>query len=292
MLGFTEAETRRLVEQVCHKHSASNIDYKTVIMDVGRWYNGYLFNEDSKERVYNPDMVLYFTKEFAKKGKYPREMIDVNVASDYGKIRKLFSIKNQKQNLNILDQLLNNEKVSSALIAQFSFEREFTSQDFISLLFYMGFVSITGARGSNLTFAIPNYVIKRLYLDFFMHIIKEENDVSFEVMEVSSIMEELAYENNITPFIGLVEKTLKSLSNRDSILLDEKHIKLLLVGFANLTDLYFIKSEPEIEKHYPDLMFLYRPPYMPNYQFVFELKYLKKSEESELEKQQSKLSSN
>jgi hypothetical protein len=43
-----------------------------------------------------------------------------------------------------------------------------------------------------------------------------------------------------------------------------------------------LKSEPEVEQQYPDIMFLYRPPFFPNYQFLFELKYLNKKQRSRL----------
>ena len=45
----------------------------------------------------------------------------------------------------------------------------------------------------------------------------------------------------------------------------------------------YIQSEQESEQKYVDVLFLYRPPYFPTYQFAFELKYLKKSESDQLE---------
>jgi hypothetical protein len=38
---------------------------------------------------------------------------------------------------------------------------------------------------------------------------------------------------------------------------NEKHIKILFVGYAMLTNIYYIKSEYEIETGYPDVKFLY-----------------------------------
>ncbi len=69
---------------------------------------------------------------------------------------------------------------------------------------------------------------------------------------------------------------------RDFIKFNEKYIKVLFVAFANLSNLYYIKSEQEIEQKYPDVMFLNRPPFKQNYQFIFELKYLKKKEANQL----------
>jgi hypothetical protein len=93
----------------------------------------------------------------------------------------------------------------------------------------------------------------------------------------------MAQNNEVVPFINLIENALDSLSNRDFISFDEKYIKALFVGFASLSNLYFIKSEPEVEQKYPDIMFLYRPPFFPNYQFLIELKYLKKTQANKLQ---------
>ena len=67
-----------------------------------------------------------------------------------------------------------------------------------------------------------------------------------------------------------------------------KNIFALFVGFASLSKLYFIKSEPEIEKKYPDVLFLHRPPFFPKYQFLFELKYLSKAGEKAVKTQEEK----
>ena len=56
------------------------------------------------------------------------------------------------------------------------------------------------------------------------------------------------------------------------------------MGFANLANLYYVKSELEVNQKYVDVLFLYRPPYFPPYQFIFEIKYLKKEDKNQLER--------
>jgi hypothetical protein len=60
---------------------------------------------------------------------------------------------------------------------------------------------------------------------------------------------------------------------------DEKHLKMALVALVNLTDVYFIKSESEVYKKFADVVLATRPPVYPNWQYAFELKYVKKGEE-------------
>ncbi len=280
MMGFTEQELVDLMEAM---GSFGQMQRDTAITYLRQWYNGYLFHAKAPSRIYNPDMVLYLFTTWHQEEEYPEKLIDLNIASDYGKIRRLFQLKDPDQNYQVIDQLIHDGFVTSQLTEQFSFEREFTRQDFISLLFYMGFISIKEAQFNNLHFVIPNFVIKGLYWEFFLEWIKEQNALSFEVTDVRQAVMELAQNNDLQPFLNLIENTLQTLSNRDFIQFDEKYIKVLFVAFASLANLYYIQSEQESEQKYVDVLFLHRPPYFPNYQFAFELKYLKKSESAQLE---------
>jgi len=280
LLGFTEKEVERLIE-------LSNISNPQLLSSIRELYNGYMFNENC-ERVYNPDMVLYYLSEFQKHGKPPKELIDSNISSDYGKIRKLFALQEPFRNSQVLDELMTSGETTATLTPEYSFERDFDRDDFVSLLFYLGFISIQDVDLDALVFSIPNYVIKALYRAFFIDFIKSEQNLAFETADVKSAIRALAQHNSIEPFICLVENALKSLSNQDFKKFDEKYIKALFVGFASLSNLYFIKSEPEIEKKKPDVLFLHRPPFFPRYQFLFELKYLSKAGEKALKTQEEK----
>ena len=100
-------------------------------------------------------------------GKYPDQMIDNNIASDYGKIRRLFKIQDEKTNYSVLEMLINQDRITSSITAQFSFERDFTRTDFISLLFYLGFLSIEEAGLEDVVLSIPNHVIRPFVLGLF-----------------------------------------------------------------------------------------------------------------------------
>jgi hypothetical protein len=62
----------------------------TVLDDLRVWYDGYLFNHNVKIPTYNPDMVLYFAQTYQTYKTYPNNLLDNNIASDYGKIRNIF----------------------------------------------------------------------------------------------------------------------------------------------------------------------------------------------------------
>ena len=83
-----------------------------------------------------------------------------------------------------------------------------------------------------------------------------------------------------------LKSVIKLLSNRDIQNFSEKHLQTLVLTLLNISDFYFIKSENEVNKHYPDIMLLQRSPLEVNYQYLFELKFCKKKDKDWAQKKQ------
>jgi Predicted AAA-ATPase len=165
MVGFDQSE----VESILRGLEIPPIDLPPTLNDLRLWYNGYLFCVDLEQRLYNPSMVFYFAAKYAESNAYPRTMLDPNIATDYSKIQNLFNIQGKaEQYLGVLRDLLEKGVVSATLTDQYSFKRGFTQDDLVSLLFYMGFLTIRGFHLGTYNFSFPNYVIKKLYADFFL----------------------------------------------------------------------------------------------------------------------------
>ena len=275
MLGFTEQEVIEILKGI----HITDEDIDVMMDEVRRWYNGYLFEENGKERMYNSDMVLYFAKEYQQRGKYPKSLLDTNISSDFGKIGKLFRIGGQEgERWNILEDLLNGTPVSAQLTEQFSFERKFSQDDFLSLLFYMGLLTIKEADLSQVNLQIPNEVIRELYFQYFFEQIQLRNELDIAGPDVRATILELAKHNHPQPLIQLLEATLQQLSNRDWPGFGEKHLKTILISYLYTTGIYHIQSEPEFDQQYADFLLRRRPPYKPPYQFLIELKFLYKKD--------------
>ena len=159
-MGFTHVETQGLLQPLADQ---CGLETDTLLADVTDWYNGYRFHADAKETVFNSDMVLYFAKHFDRDNcNYPKRMLDENIASDYRKIMALFQIGNREANYQVLDDLINVGDVLAVQQRKFELDKHFDRNDFISLLAYMGFVTISGETMTQTRFAIPNHVIREL----------------------------------------------------------------------------------------------------------------------------------
>ena len=173
--------------------------------------------------------------------------------------------------------MLNQGEVIAQQRRKFDFDKGFDRDDFISLLAYMGFVSLNGETLSGEVFVIPNHVIRVLYFQYFKVELERINQIHVPDRPILKAVEVLALRNDIQPLVQETAKVLQLLSNRDAMGMDEKHIKTLLLALLFQSPAYFIQSERELNRHYPDILLLERSPYKVNYQHLIELKYVKKS---------------
>ncbi len=279
MQGFTKEEVETLITTYIS-------DDKKVIDEVMniliKYYNGYLFSEDAKERVFNSDMVLYYISRYNIDNCSPRELVDSNIASDYAKMRNLFTLANKDRNFKILDSIMKGEEQNANITKQFSLEKDFTGDDFKSLLFYMGFLTIDRVDEYDDVFLkVPNYVIKELYFDFFYKIINDEIKYELDISNLKKSIKQFAINGDISPFMNIVQTVLKKLSNRDYIKFDEKYVKVIMLTYLIQSKLYYVKSEYEVDDGYIDIALLRNPNINPKYQAIFEVKYIKKGDYTE-----------
>jgi hypothetical protein len=291
LMGFVETEVVDILKGV----GVANVDLDHVLGEMREWYNGYKFSVDAENRVYNSNMVLYFAREFLYNKKYPTELLDPNIASDYNKIRKSFKIKGrEKENLVHLDKLVKTGTLKSELVQSFDLEKRFDTADFISLLFYQGIITIWKNDLDNIIFKMPNYVIKQLYFQYFHKVILEQSELDEEGINVKDKINQLAKFNDFVPLVRYAEEVLQELSLRDKMNFDEKHVKTIFTSAFYTSKVYHIHNEFEVkksktEKGYVDLLLTKRPPFEPKFQFVIEFKYLKKesAHKAETVKQQA-----
>ncbi len=290
MMGFTQEEVIALLRDI----GVEEITLEETIKNLKNWYNGYVFHPKAKRAIYNSEMVLHFAKQYLSEGGYPQKLLATSVATDYHKIRSMFRIGHkEKENIETLQKVVQNEQVIAQLTTKFNFELGWTKSDFISLLYYLGFLTITGSRINQLIFKIPNYVIRELYHQYFVQITLERAKMDIYRIDTHSKVIELAMYNNLTPIIELTESVLAKLSaNYDHASFNETHPKSIFASWFYAAGVYHIYSELEVEKKNEeqekgriDLLLSRRQPFVEEvpYQFIFELKYLKKAGKKRLE---------
>ena len=70
------------------------------------------------------------------------------------------------------------------------------------------------------------------------------------------------------------------MSNRDHYGFTEKHFQVISLALLSYAEFYFIESQPEKNRKYPDIMLVGRDDKVPN-NYLFELKWMKSNDNYE-----------
>ncbi len=267
MMGFTQEELKEILE----------IKKKN--------YDEYKFSIEAEKQIYNSNMCLYFLTEYTWSRKIPSRLIDMNIASDYSKLGNMLDLCVGENREEILERTISGEGIESEITEKFNPAIEFTEKDMISMLYYLGYLTIAGEEFGYPKLKIPNIVMKEIYSDYFIKTIKKVINVNINENYVQ-ITKEIAQDGKIDKILELLKTYINNLSNRDLIKFDEKYVKLIFYCISMNLNLYRVKSEMEVQRKYPDLLLIPKQKPEEYYSVMIEFKYLKKEEKNKLEEKQ------
>jgi hypothetical protein len=214
MMGFTGAEVRDLVKATA-RFDITEGEVDGLMETLGMYYNGYLFSGKAKDRLFNSDMILYYLQTYAEAKDAPDNLIDSNIASDYAKLGRMFRLADDDVGKRVMESVLNGEEMPVELTRKFNMEREFTAEDMKSLLFYMGLLTVGEPTRSRTTLRAPNYVMKRLYYDYFLDSLQDAAKYRLDASAVQDAIEGIAKGGSNEGLVKLAEGLRAALSNRD-----------------------------------------------------------------------------
>ena len=282
MLGFTEPEVRSLLEmyRAC---GAFNRDIETALGIMREWYNGYRFAEEVEVDLYNTDMVLYFLDESLPNKGLPKMLIDTNVRIDYGKLRHLLVVNRQLNgNFDLLRDIIGEEVASSNIATSFPLEQLDQPENFLSLLYYFGLLSIRDVSRGVPRLGIPNQTVRRLMYGYLRDAYRDVGTFSLNLVTFVNLMVEMAYEGAWKPVLAFLRDTIAAQTSVRDCLEGEKMIQGFLSAYLGVAPHFAFHTERELNKGYADLCLeplIAQYPDIP-YGYVIELKYLKRSDPS------------
>ena len=254
MMGFTREE----LVQILNNEEIPVEEQKKILPIMKENYDGYKFSLNAEKEIYNSNMCLYFLSEYSWSRKIPNKLIDTNIASDYSKIGKMLDLCKGENRLEILRKTVQGEPIVNTIVEKFNPAIEFTENDMISMLYYLGYLTISGELVGIPELTIPNKVMKEIYADYFMQMMDKEAEFRIDNNANQEILIQLAQEGRIDKIVEILKIYLNNLSNRDLIKFDEKYIKLIFYCIAMNIKAYSTKSEMEVNRNYPDILLVPR----------------------------------
>jgi len=283
MMGFTQAEVDALMTE-------TGVDPAQIDVDMSLYYNGYLFHRDGENRLYNSSMVLYFFDRILIGGKTPANIIDPNLKTDYGRLKRLVQTDKSRD---ALMKIAKEGSIVAEIMDKFSMDMMFNDEYFVSLLFYMGLITIKEPYLARVRLGIPNYSIETVYWEYIHRLTQETSPLmSIETQHLNEAIEAMALEGDLHRYIDYVsQNAFNKLSDKDLRNFDEKYIKILLLAYLFQSEIYIPMSEYETGAGYTDI-FLQRNPLLPQvkYEWVLEFKYLKTADRNNLPQAQKEAS--
>ena len=273
MVGVTKDELNQLIRYYDLEDKKENI-----INRCNEYYNSYRFHKDVEYTIYNSDMILYYFYSLIKKSCEPDDLIDVNVRTDYTKLKYLvYTNKKLNGNFEMLNNLILGNQVDTTKIKDNFSAFELTNEDnFKSFMFSLGFMTLEKYRIA-LTLKIPNQTIKKLLSEFIHYAYDDFDDYKISTEQINNKLLDLAYEKDLSVFHYIAQVIKESSSIRDFID-GENYIKAYMLSYLNLNNFYQLKIKSEVEqnKGYIDILLEPVKEEVP-YGVIIELKYIKRS---------------
>ena len=159
MMGFTQEE----LIQLLNNQEISKEEQEKIIPIMKENYDGYKFTLKGKEKIYNSNMCLYFLSNYTWSREIPNKLIDMNIASDYSKLSSMLSLCKGENREEIIKKTISGEGIEEDIVQMFNPEIEFKKKHIISMLYYLGYLTIQGEEFGYPILGIPNKVIKTFW---------------------------------------------------------------------------------------------------------------------------------
>lgn len=279
MTGFTEEEVRKMLD---YYGSVLPFNHTTdeLIKVMKPWYDNYCFAEDryGETTMYNSVMVLNFVDNYIRSNyQIPKKMVETNIRIDYDKLRML--IRHDKEfahDASIIQQLVTQGFVIGTLNENFPAERINDPDNFLSLLFYFGMVTIDGTYKGETKFFIPNEVVRDQMYTYLLDTYKE-NDLEYDRYSKGKLESKLAYDGQFKPYFEYIADCLKKYSSQRDKQKGEAFVHGFTLAMTSQNKFYRPISELDNDGGYADI---FLSPLCDIYKdmvdsYIIELKYSK-----------------
>ena len=285
LVGFTEADVRAMLDYyatTCEFHHTTD----QLIEIMKPWYDNYCFAKQSYGRttMYNSNMVLYFVDNYIRNGgEVPDNMLEENIRVDYNKLRML--IRKDKEfahDASIIQTIVQQGYTTGELKTGFPAEQLNHPDNFISLLYYFGMLTIDGTYRGKTKLSIPNQVVREQMYNYLLDTYRE-NDLRYDSYKLGNLESDLAYDGSWQAYFGYIADCIKTFSSQRDKQKGEYYVHGFTLALTSQNMYYRPVSELDNQEGYADIFLL---PLLDIYKdmqhsYIVELKYAKSSDSAE-----------
>ena len=279
MVGFTEQEVREMLTYYSQQYGFSHsVDELIEVMKP--YYDNYCFAEEAygETTMYNSNMVLSFLYKYIdNRCRIPGRMLDENIRVDYSKLRML--IRKDKEfahDASVIQTLVSQGFVTGELKEGFPAERIADTDNFVSLLYYFGLLTIGGISRGKPIFVIPNEVVREQIYTYLLDNY-HDNHLAADRDELRLLEENMAYDGDFKPFFQYIADSIHTFASQRDRQKGEAFVHGYTLALTSQSRYYRPISELDNQNGYADIFL--RPLHEVfsdmAHSYIVELKYLK-----------------
>ena len=286
LVGFTEEDVCEMLE---YYRTTAEFHHTTdeLIEAMKPWYDNYCFAEESYGRttMYNSNMVLYFVDNYIRSGcQLPKNMIEDNIRTDYNKLRML--IRKDKEfahDASVIQTLVSQGYITGELKKGFPAKFIANPDNFISLLYYFGMLTIDGTLYGETKFTIPNQVVREQLFGYLLDTYNEI-DLSYSSYDKNKLDSRLAYLGEWREYFQYIADCLYTYASQRDKMKREAFVHGFTLAMTAQNKFYRPESEKDTQGGYADIFLLPMTEIYKDMQhsYIIELKYAKGKDSDEV----------
>ena len=278
MMGFDETDVREMFRYY-QQNDMLKGDAEAMITEMKPWYDNYCFARESlgDDRIFNCDMTLYYLRWQVDFHCSPGEMADKNIRTDYSKLKMLARIDRdsvQEENrMGTIEEIAAKGEILVDLHTSFPAEWVTDIDNFRSLLYYYGLLTMCGTRGDLIKMSIPNNCVREQYFGFLRDYYQKYSSIDLHYLNV--MLTDMAYDGRWKPFFESVAQAYRENSAVRDAMEGERNLQGFLKAYLALASYYLVEPELEMNYGYCDFFLLPDKKRYPDvkHSYILELKY-------------------
>ena len=278
VVGFTHADVDEILDYFA-ANAGFDFDREKAKDIILRWYDGYRFaSDENAPQMANTSLVLNFLSKYLRNGRLPDDLVDSNLRTDYAKIRHLVTVgRRLNGNFSLLEGIIQNGGRVSNLVDSFQARDMSKPQNFVSLLYYFGMLSIRGSSGPLVDFTVPNETVRGFMGAFVPSAYEEIGAVNPRIFDLTQALAAFSEKGEWKPVMDILATLVReTMAVRDKIE-GEKFVQATMIAYLrSAVSAYFVRHEYEANGGYADLLLepdLLRYPGV-KHALLMEIKYV------------------
>ena len=292
MMGFSETDVREMFDYY-QKEGMLKGDIDAMINEMKPWYDNYCFAKASLKtdpRMFNCDMTLYYLRHRVNFDASPEELVDKNIRTDYSKLKMLARLDHENvsggDRMSTIEEIAAKGEILVNLHTSFPAEKIVETDNFRSLLYYYGLLTMCGTRGDRIVMCIPNNCVREQYFGFLREYYQQRKEVFLP--HLKDLIDDMAFDGQWRPLFEYIALAYKENSAIRDAIEGEHNLQGFFKAYLALASYYLVQPELEMNYGYCDFFLLPDKSRYPDtaHSYILELKYLPRTAtDKELEEQ-------